>query len=265
MKAWSIPCVRGLIGNRVYYSTLMKASHVAKHIQSAHQIREAKSLEDFLQRKLHVRCEKIARYLKLQPDHFFNSIIVGVFGGLPKWTPFDLTKAAKDLNVNDDFLESDSMGLLTFFGNEQMFAIDGQHRVEGITIAYNKSAESVSDDEYSVILVAHIDDKSGKVATRRLFSDINKRAVQVSNGDKVVIDEDDLNAIVARQIYSAYSPFKKGKLIANTETEKLPEGDVDHFTNLLTLYAVNKKLRKLYRRVPKLPEYAPENVALLNF
>ena len=260
MKTWSIPCVRGLIGNRVYYSTLMKAGHVAKHIQSAHQIREAKSLEDFLQRKLHVRCEKIARYLKTQPDHFFNSIIVGVFGGLPKWTPFDLSKAAKDLNVDEDFLESDSMGLLTFFGNEQMFAIDGQHRVEGITIAYNKSPESISDDEYSVILVAHIDDPSGKVTTRRLFSDINKRAVQVSNGDKVVIDEDDLNAIVARRIYSAYPPFKKGKLIANTETEKLPEGDTIHFTNLLTLYAVNKKLRKLHRRIPKLPEYAPENV-----
>ena len=260
MKAWSIPCVRGLIGNRVYYSTLMKASHVAKHIQSAHQIREAKSLEDFLQRKLHARCEKIARYLKSQPDRFFNSIIVGVFGGLPKWTPFDLTKAGRDLNIGDEFLESDSMGLLTFFGNEQMFAIDGQHRVEGITIAYRNSSESVLEDEYSVILVAHIDDKLGKVATRRLFSDINKRAVPVSNGDKVVIDEDDLNAIVARQIYSAYPAFKNGKLIANTETEKLPEGDVEHFTNLLTLYAVNKKLRKLYRRIPKLPEYAQENI-----
>jgi DNA sulfur modification protein DndB len=238
----------------------MKARHVAKYIQSAHQIREAKSLEDFLQRKLHSRCEKIAKYLHTQPDRFFNSIIVGVFGGLPKWTPFDLSKAANELNVDDDFLESDSIGLLTFFGNEQMFAIDGQHRVEGITIAYNKSSEAVSEDEYSVILVAHIDNKPGKVATRRLFSDINKRAVQVSNGDKVVIDEDDLNAIVARQIYSAYLPFENGRLIANTETEKLPEGDVDHFTNLLTLYSVNKKLRKIYKRVPKLPEYAPENV-----
>ncbi len=260
MKIWTIPCVRGLIGDRVYYSTLMRAGQIARHVQSAHQIREAKSLEDFLQRKLHERCEKIARYLKSRPDHFFNSIIVGVFGGLPKWTPFDMTKAAKDLKIEGDSLQSESMGLLTFTGGEKMFAIDGQHRVEGIRIAHEKNPDAVAPDEYSVIFVAHLDDKSGKVQTRRLFSDINKRAVPVSNGDKVVIDEDDLSAIVARRLYADYDHFKKGRLIANTETEKMPDGDEEHFTNLLTLYAVNKKLRKLYHRVPKLPEHAPENV-----
>jgi DNA sulfur modification protein DndB len=261
MKTWTIPCVRGLIGERVYYSTLMRADQIACHIQSAHQIREAKSLEDFLQRKLHDRCQEIARYLQVRPDRFFNSIIVGVFGGLPKWVPFDMTKAAADLGVDEEPKIGDSMGLLMFSGSEQMFAIDGQHRVEGIRIAHKKAPEMIAQDEYSVILVAHLDDVAGKVGTRRLFSDINKRAVSVSNGDKVIIDEDELNAIVARRLYADYRPFKKGKLIANTEKEKLPDGDTTHFTNLLTLYGVNKKLRKLHKRVPRMPEHCPENVA----
>jgi DNA sulfur modification protein DndB len=137
----------------------------------------------------------------------------------------------------------------------------GQHRVEGIRIAHQQCPGVVKADEYPVILVAHIDDAEGKVQTRRLFSDINKRAVPVSNGDKVVIDEDELNAIVARRIYASYGHFKRGELIANTETEKLPDGDQKHFTNLLTLYAVNKRLRKLYHRARGVPEYDVKNVA----
>ena len=260
MSKWTVPCVRGLIGDRVYYSALLRADQIASRIEPAHKIREAKSLDDFLQRKLHDRREKIAKYLCTRSDRFFNSIIVGVFGGLPKWLPFDLHKAASDLAIDKDSLTSDTMGLLVFSGTEHMFAVDGQHRVEGIRIAHDKCPEIVKEDEYSVVFVAHIDDKQGKVQTRRLFSDINKRAVPVSNGDKVVIDEDELNAVVARRIYASYRHFKHGDLIANTEKEKLPEGDRKHFTNLLTLYAVNKRLRQLYRRVRGVPEYDPQNV-----
>jgi DNA sulfur modification protein DndB len=116
------------------------------------------------------------------------------------------------------------------------------------------------NDEYSVIFVAHIDDPEGKVVTRRLFSDINKRAVPVSKGDKVVIDEDEIEAIVARRLFANYRYFKGGKIIANTEQPQLPDGDKEHFTNLLTLYSVNQRLRKLWRCPRGRPEYDPENV-----
>ena len=111
-----------------------------------------------------------------------------------------------------------------------------------------------------MILVAHVDDQDGKIRTRRLFSDINKRAVQVSNGDNVVIDEDELNALVARRIFANYLHFKQGKLISITEKERMPNGDTEHFTNLLTLYSVNKKLRKLFKKYRGVPEYATEHV-----
>jgi len=189
MKTWSNPCVRGVFGERVYYSGLLSGEQIAERIISAHQIREAKSLEDWLQRKLNARCSDIANYLCERPNKFFNSIIVGVFGGLPKWVPFDLKKAAIDLHLPDT-LAAESMGLLVFDGSEKLFAVDGQHRVEGIRLAQERCAESIKKDEYPVILIAHIDDAEGKLETRRLFSDINKRAVPVSRGDNVVIDED---------------------------------------------------------------------------
>ncbi len=260
MSAWQIPCLRGIVGDWVFYSALMSAEQIAKRIQTSKNIREAKSLEDFLQRQLKERVKGIANYLVQRPNRFFNAIIIGVFDALPKWVQFDLSKAAHELDMPDVENIEDSLGVLIFDGKEKMFAIDGQHRVEGIKIARAKDAEKIVKDQYAVILVAHVDDKPGKVRTRRLFSDINKRAVSVSNGDKVVIDEDELNALVARKVYAEYPRFKHGKLIAVTETEKLMEGDVKHFANLLTLYTVNKKLRKLFKRKRGVPEYASENV-----
>ena len=260
MSAWQIPCLRGVVGDWVFYSGLMNAEQIAKRIDTSKNIREAKSLEDFLQRQLKDRVKGIAGYLRQRPNHFFSSIIIGVFDAMPQWVQFDLSKAAHELGMPDVEHIEDSLGVLVFDGKEKMFAIDGQHRVEGIKIARTKEPEKTVADQYAVILVAHIDNKEGKIRTRRLFSDINKRAVSVSNGDKVVIDEDELNALVARKLYAEYLPFKDGKLIAVTETEKLAEGDDKHFANLLTLYTANKKLRKLFKRKRGVAEYDRDNV-----
>ena len=44
--------------------------------------------------------------------------------------------------------------------------------------------------------------------------------------------------------------------------EKLPDGDTTHFTNLLGLYSVNRKLRKLFRKPRGIPEFASECVTV---
>jgi len=260
MNKWQIPCLRGVMGNWVFYSALMSSEQISRRVKTAKSIREAKALEDFLQRELKDRVKDIVRYLLQRENRFFNSIIVGVFDALPEWIQFDLEKAAKTLGLPYSEEIEDSLGLLVFSGDEKMFAIDGQHRVEAIKLARANSSNGIKADQYSVILLAHVDDKDGKIRTRRLFSDINKRAVPVSNGDKVVIDEDELNALVARRIFANYPHFKHGKLISVTEKERMPDGDTEHFTNLLTLYAVNKKLRKLFKKQRGVPEYATEHV-----
>jgi DNA sulfur modification protein DndB len=260
---WYVPSLRGVLGDWVYYSALMKAEHIAKRIKPSHEIREAKALEDFLQRALKPRVNKIAVYLAKRDSRFFNSIIVGIFDALPSWAEFDLNRIGKQFDEAGKAEVKDSVGLLVFTGKEKMFAIDGQHRVEGIKRAYQKNQARIESDQYPVIFVAHLDTSSGKERTRRLFCDINKNAVSVSQGDKVVIDEDDLSAVVTRRVYADYVHFKGGKEIAVTERKEVLEKDGKaRFTSLLALYTVTKKLKKLFHKKRGTPDTSPENVSL---
>ena len=258
---WHIPALRGALGDWVYYSALVKAEHISERIKPSHEIRESKGLEDFLQRALKPRVNKIAQYLSKRDSRFFNSIIVGIFDGLPQWVEFDLDNVADKLSIMEPNALKESLGLLIFTGQEKMFAIDGQHRVEGIKKAYLENPHHIAEDQYPVIIVAHLDTAGGKVRTRRLFCDINKNAVAVSAGDKVVIDEDELSAIVTRRVYATYRPFNKGREIAVTERKEVLEKEgEERFTSLLALYTVTKKLKRLFQKKRGTLEAEPDNV-----
>ncbi len=256
--------MRGVLGDWVYYCALMNAGDISKRIHPSHEIREAKALEDFLQRELKTRVEKIAAYLLRRDSRFFNSIVVGVFDALPSWAEFDLEQVEEEVDRATKDEINESVGLLIFTGKEKMFAIDGQHRVEGIKLAYSTDHSRIGPDQYPVIFVAHLDTPIGKMRTRRLFCDINKNAVPVSEGDKVVIDEDDLCAIVARRVYANYGPFRGGAEIAVTERkEVLAKDGKERFTSLLALYTVVKKLKRLFRKSPQTLDSDPSNVSRL--
>ncbi len=258
---WHAPCLRGVMGDWVYYSTIMSAQQIAVRVITAKEIREAKALDDHLQRDLKPRVKRIAAYLRKRDDRFFGSIIIGVFGALPDWVELDFSVVSQKLKIPNSKEIEESIGLLIFYGTEKMFAIDGQHRVEGIKQAVFADPTRVKSDEYPVLLVAHRDDAQGKVRTRRLFCDINKNAVAVSRGDKVVIDEDELSAIVTRRIFAEYGPFDGGDEIAVTEKKEYisKEGN-EYFTSLLAIHEVCKQLKKLHKKQRGTLENAPENV-----
>lgn len=262
-KNMILPCLRGVIGDWVYYSALMTAQQISEWILPAKDIRETKSLDEELQRTLKDRKKKIADYLLTNESRFFNSIIVGVFSGVPDWVEFDLSKASKLIgNEETESYIKESVGLLAFDGDEKMFAIDGQHRVAGIQIAYekDKNQEILKDDQFSVIFIAHLDDESGRKRTRKLFSDINKKAISVAEGDKIKIDEEDICAIVTRKLFANYHYFEGGKIISLTENAKLEANDNEHFTNLLGLHNTNKVLKGLFKKKPRTAEWETENV-----
>jgi len=252
-----LPCLRGVIGDWVYYSSLMTASQINDWIQTAKDIREAKSLDEELQRDLKDRRKDIAKYLLNDNSRFFNSLIVGIFGGVPDWLEFDLSKAQEKYTNNfDETYMKDSLGLMVFDGDEKMFAIDGQHRVAGIQLAYQEELKKdidkqiLTDDQFSVIFVAHVDDCPGMKRTRKLFSDINKNAKPVAKRDKIIIDEQELASIVTRRVYAESKYFENGDLISLSESTNLDSNDITHFTNITNLYDVIKRLRSLYK-VPK--------------
>lgn len=264
----ALACLRGVVGNWVYYSSMMSAKQIAKWVVPVKDIRETKALDDLLQRSLNDgRKEAISKYLRTDDSRFFNSIIVGVFDGMPDWLEFDISKASTYVNSKLDLkIAKESVGLLIFNGDEKMFAIDGQHRVAGIMIAHELDSNNLlADDQFSVIFIAHIDDELGKKRTRKLFSDINKNAKPVAGGDRIKIDEQDINAIVARRIYANYKYFNEGKLIDLTENSNLTRGDITHFTNLLGIYTVNKILNKsLFKILPKTYPWDEENIVHFN-
>jgi DNA sulfur modification protein DndB len=256
---WRVPALRGVMGSWVYYPALMTAKQLSSHVVTDKDIREAEGLDDYLQRDLHPRVKRIVEYLKGREDRFFPAIIIGIFDGIPGWIPFNLTSLVDESELQHF---DESMGVLVFDGSEKMFALDGQHRVKAIQETSDISG--VAQDQYAVIFVAHVDDKNGKVRTRRLFSDINKNAVKVSGGDLVIIDEDGVASIVTRRVFAEYEHFDQGSKIAVTEkTEQVDKEGKAYFTSLLALNTVVKTLKPLYRKKKGTKENSAENVKAL--
>ncbi|SFQ07478.1 DNA sulfur modification protein DndB [Parafilimonas terrae] len=262
-----IPCIRSVMGDWVFYSSVMDVMEISIRVKTDKKYRENPDLDKILQRDLKERRQNIAKYLLTSKSRFFNSIIIGVFNSIPQWHEFKIDKKLNEINGSNQNQEyNHSVGLLEFSGDEEMFAIDGQHRVAGIQIAFEQEQNKpndekiLKDDKFPVIFIAHIDDNLGRKRTRKLFSDINNTARPVQEGDRIKVDEENLNAIVTRRIYANYEHFKNGKLISLTEREKLDSKDEDHFTNLLGINNANKILKKLFKKKPKTNEWEEENV-----
>jgi DNA sulfur modification protein DndB len=258
---WHAPSIRGTIGNWVYYSTVMSAQQIASRIVTSKRMRGSKAQDDHLQGNLEQAATRIARYIKRRDDRFFNSIILGVCGGLPGWVELDFSAIGEKLGIPDTSTIEESLGLLIFDGGEEFFAIHGQHRVEGIKLAMADDPARLQGDQYPALLVAHRDDTSGKVRTRRLCRDTAENVVAVSEGDRVMTDEDELPAIVTRRIYAGFPPFRRGEEIAVTgKKEQLNYKGKDRFTSILAIHTVCKRLSSLYKKPRGLPENAAQNV-----
>jgi DNA sulfur modification protein DndB len=239
--AINLPCLRGSIGSWVYYSTVISFKELER-IDTKHKIKEDKSLDKWLQRKLSDRVEGIKKYLLCENERFFNSIIVGVYGELPDWYSLDISVLEEKFKINISESVRESLGVLSLSGQEILFTIDGQHRIEAIKRARVDDAEKFITDELSVIFVGHSDDEKGFVRTRKLFATINREARKPTPNDLAIIDEIYAFNIIARMVYARYDNFKE-KIIL-TENYDLNRNEHKYFTNLLNLVEVNKKLFK---------------------
>lgn len=249
-----LPAIKGVIGNWVYYQTVIPFREVAQRIDNDHSIREYKTLDDHLQRGLTARSKKIKDYLLRENTRFFNSAIIGLFGGKPNWYSFEFAPSAiPDMELDDNVLQT--LGVLEFTGGERLFSIDGQHRIEGIKQALATDPEGFAEDELPVIIVAHSDTLLGKVRTRRLFSEINTKALRVSGLDDLITNEDNPIDINARRIYAEFEPFEKDKFILLSPKSSI-SANAEEFTTILNLRAVNKIL---YASVYKFRETRPND------
>ena len=202
----TLPALRARMGDWIYYVTFLQMEEIAKRIELAEEVHPSSMLKEMIQRQITDRANPIAEYLLNQQQRFFNSLIVGVYGGSPNWYELAIgTNQLFDAEVLPLYLEG-ALGILRLDGEEKLFALDGQHRVEGIKKALKKN-ENLKTDEVSVIFVAHQTGADGMERTRRLFTTLNRYAKPVKKSEIIALDEDDIIAIITRELVEKYPLF----------------------------------------------------------
>lgn len=247
MKPLSLPCLRGKMGDTFFYSTLMTFKEVADRIKLPEEIdkkyeSEDLKLGDWIQRKIEKnRIGEIVNYLKTQNQHFFNSIIIGIFDGSPSWQDINVKNPEIAEVIDEEIIEylSRTFGILTLSGEESLFAIDGQHRSISIRSAVEKTQE-LGNDEISVIFIAHSSTEDGKIRTRRLFSTLNKYAKPVSQSEIIALSEDNNCAVITRAIIDNFD-LLKNKILIN-KNRSISVENRNSFTNIMVLYDLIERL-----------------------
>jgi DNA sulfur modification protein DndB len=242
-----LPCITGKFGSWRYYNVVMKIKDLVNEHSGVKTVPESKkiytsdNLNEILQRlEDPKRIEPIKNYILKQKDRYFNSLTVAFTGGDPKWYPVEINKDKKFAEDDIKYLNL-KYGILELTGNEELFILDGQHRLLGLRAAYKKNS-AIGDEEVSVMLVKHDETAEGKKSTRRIFVSLNRNAKPVSEGENIILEEDDASAIIARQLVENYPIFKSKNVIAFNKNLNLVKGiqDQNKFTSILALYKVNE-------------------------
>lgn len=237
MEALNIPAIRGILGDIVYYTSSFTFKQITERVKKIDQeLHTSTSLKDQLQRSLTKNYESITDYILSQKEHFFNALVLAVYDGDPVWNEIEVGFKGEDYY---------NMGFLRLNGEEKIFPVDGQHRVEGIKDAIKKCPE-LEDETIAVILIGHHKDKGGMEKTRRIFSTLNRYAKPVSTGDIIALDEDDTVAIVTRNMLESFPLFMNENISDEKKTKAIAEKDTKSFTSLIKLYETNKVVYKYY-------------------
>ena len=273
------PAIRAQMGDWRYYIVRMKMREIAHEVQLAQDIYEDRTLSDAVQRTLGQKRVKtdIVGYLSRRPDRFFSSIMVVAMEGDPMWNPVEMDSNTLPKIFTTSSSLRDSFGVLSFGDEPKYYALDGQHRVAAIKQLVNKQTDEEAprgfdDDLLSVIVVPreehNVSDEEWMKRYRRLFSSLNRHAKPTDEDTSVIMDEDDLFAIVTRRLISEHEFFQapgqeRESFKVQTRGRNLKVG-VPHFTTLQTLYAVNTILLSTSRRQRRGWSYDDESVEAID-
>jgi DNA sulfur modification protein DndB len=237
-KALQVPAMRGTMGDWVYYVALLPFFEAFDRIKRTEEVHKSELLRQMIQRVLTPRSRNIATYLSSQPQRFFNAVVVGVYGGSPEWHRLQVKRSELFDPANMSDRVAESLGILNLRGDERLFAIDGQHRVEGIKeFGRNIGQDKLLalEDEICAIFVAHSNSQLGLQRTRRLFATLNRYAKPVSFTEIIALDEDDVVAIACRDLLERHPLFKQGR-VSLRKGKALAPTDRTSFTSLIAMY-----------------------------
>ena len=236
------PAMKARMGDWDYYIVRMRMRDIAHEVQLASTLWDDRTLSDAIQRVLDESRVKLGlvNFLARRDDRFFSSLVVAAIGGSPTWTP-----------IESRF--RDSFGELAFEEDPKYYALDGQHRLRAIQelLADPSGAPpGFADEQMSVIVVVRehqsVDDDLWLQRYRRLFSSLNRYARPTGADTNIIMDEDDVFAIVTRRLITDHEFFQapgceRKSMRVLTKGKNLKSG-TSHFTSLQALYEVNKTL-----------------------
>ena len=143
-------------------------------------------------------------------------------------------------------------------GLEQLYAIDGQHRIAGIKAALEilntpegiEQHDRLANEDLAVLFVsADIEREGQRERVRRLFTTLNKEAKKVSDAEIVALDEDDVAAVVTRWIATRYDGLRASQsdaednlphLVQLGTRDEIPPANQRSVTTIVSLYRMTK-------------------------
>ena len=236
------PAMKARMGDWDYYIVRMTMREIAREVRLASDLWEDNTLSDAIQRELDESRVKqqIVNFLSRRDDRFFSSIVVAAIGGEPNWRV-----------IGTQFGEV--FGELSFRVDPRYYALDGQHRLRAIQELMSDLAGAppgFDQEELSVLVVVRedqdADDAIWLQRYRRLFSSLNRYARPTNLDTNIIMDEDDLFAIITRRLITDHDFFRspgpeRDSFRVLTRGKALKSG-ASHFTSLQTLYAMNRIL-----------------------
>lgn len=270
------PVIRGKMGEEgseiTYYVLKMSISELVRDVLLTTEIStyDNKTLSDELQRTLKKSRSKkdIARYLAEAHKHgerFMGSFVLAAWGGNPQFMELKLDQSDSVMKYFKDSGLVEDFGLLSLDNSAEYFVLDGQHRLAGIRSLLNFYEDDPSDyiappglknDDVSVILITSegLEEHGKKDITpykqrlRRIFTVLNRHAKKTTITENIIMDEDDIAAIITRRLVNdlplfQWSGKKDDTPVVLTTKDSLSEKD-QHLTTLSTIYFMNRHLIK---------------------
>ena len=245
----TVAAMRARLGDTEYYVLSMKAQELVNKVKIPKELEgwDDLSVEERYQRDINynrVRTQ-IAPYLANDETRFFGAIILAVdhFDDNVEFEPLSAV-LAKGLPIRYR-TEAENMGFLNFRGGELLVPLDGQHRLKAIEFAITGRDEKSRDiphivspctqlaqEDVTVILVPYEAKKA-----RRIFTRVNRYAKPTTTGQNIVTDDDDVIAVLSREVANDLIGGRLAKYTSNTLRPKDTE-----FTTLAIIYNCNETI-----------------------
>ena len=242
------PAMKGKFGSTEYFMVTMKAGDVAKQLVIPKEMDDWKKLdlEERFQRDINYNRvnKQIAPYLSDDPDRFFGALIVSVFNpeGMEFEPASDMMRGIHKLYQT----AAESFGFLILSGGEMLVPLDGQHRLAALQAAISGKDEKqqeisgvaptqgLADDDVMLIMIRH-DSQHDPQKGRRIFNKVNKYAKATSASENLITADDDITAVISREIANELIGSGLVNYQSNTLQDKAP-----HFTTLSTIHKATK-------------------------